>query len=114
MLYFAEQYPSKYAQIVLPNSCENLNNACLFVPSSIEVVGLLCKIFCLGKEDYETANYQDSVFMKMSFDSKEILEVIILLLYNYVMSTNVNLYEVASKYLNCNFTNISGFVLHLH
>ena len=75
MLYFAGQYPSKYAQIVLQNSCEYLKYGCPFVASSIEVVGLLCKTFCLGKEDYEEINCQGSVFMKMSFDSKEILEV---------------------------------------
>ena len=85
MLYFAGRYPSKYAQIVLQNSCENLKYGCPFVASSIEVVGLLCKTFCLGKEDYETGNYQYSVFMKMAFDSEQILEVRICLISNYVI-----------------------------
>ena len=92
MLHFAGKYPSNYAQIVLQNSCENLKHACPFVASSIEVVGLLCKIFCLGIDNYETGNYQRSVFMKMSFDSKEILEVTIMLLFHYKNAKNVHKY----------------------
>ena len=76
MLYFAKQNPGKYVQIILENSCKELRHACPFVPSSLEIVKLLCEIFCLKPQDpAECVKSRPSIYVKMAFVSKDILEV---------------------------------------
>ena len=77
MLYFVKQNPEKYVQIVLENSCNELKKyACPFVMISLAIAELLCETFCL-KPEYpaELVKNRHSVYMKMSFETKDILEV---------------------------------------
>ena len=77
ILYFAKQNSEKYVQIVLENSCNEVKKyACPFVKSSLAIVELICETFCL-KPEYpaELVRNRPSIYMKMSFESKNILEV---------------------------------------
>ena len=77
MLYFAKQNSEKYVKIILENSCNELKKyACPFTTISFAIVELLCDTFCLKPENSpELVINRPSIYMKMSFESKNILEV---------------------------------------
>ena len=77
MIYFSEQNPKEFVQIILENSCQFNGFACPFVASSIEIVKVICEMFLIMQEDSTLRQDQCSVFAPMVFDSIEFLEVCI-------------------------------------
>ena len=77
MLYFTKKNPEKYVQIILENSCDLYKYACPFVASSLAIVKLLCDMFSLEPENSDKPVItRTSIYMKMTFETNEILEVI--------------------------------------
>ena len=77
MLYFTKKNPESYVQIVLENSCNAYKYACPFVASSLAIVKLLCDMFSLEPENSDKPVVtRTSIYMKMTFETNEILEVI--------------------------------------
>ena len=76
MLYFTKKSPERYVQIVLENSCNVNKYACPFVASSLAIVRLLCDMFSLEPEHSDKPVItRTSIYMKMTFETNEILEV---------------------------------------